>query len=69
MSAPNYDSYFDPPDDDWGRCPHCGTSQEDASLFGSVYVCGECDGEYSDEDAHPDPREMRDEMRMSEAEL
>ena len=62
-----YDSYFDPPESAWGSCPHCGCSQEDAErLFSSeVYVC-HCGEQYSDDEAHPDPREMRDECRMRE---
>lgn len=66
----DYDSRFDPPDDDWGRCPRCGASQEDAEHVTDpdVWLCP-CGHWYGDEAAHPDPREMRDEMRMSEAGL
>lgn len=66
--APNYDSYYDPPDDDWGRCPECGASQEDASLYGDTYVCP-CGAEYDNDAAHPSVQDMRDERRMAEAGL
>lgn len=64
----DYDSWLTtPPDDDWGCCPHCGCTQEDAErLFSSeVYVCP-CGERYSDYEAHPNPQDMRDELRMSE---
>ena len=66
----NYDSYFDPPEEKWGRCPSCGCSQEDAERVNDpdVYLC-ECGRWYTDEAANPDPREMRAEARMSEAGL
>jgi hypothetical protein len=56
---PNYDRHFDPPDDNWGSCPHCGCSQEDAErLFSSeVYVC-HCGAKYDDEAAHPTKDEL-----------
>lgn len=73
MRTPSYDSYFDPPAEDWGRCPKCDSTQEDAKLidhgaFAHTYICP-CGREYTDDEAHPDPREMRDEMRMREAGL
>ena len=37
--------------DDWGRCPTCGCSQEDASPRGEVYACPECGDRYSDDEA------------------
>lgn len=65
----NHDSYFDPPNDDWGECPDCRASQEDASLYGETYLCPSCGREYDNDEAHPDLREMREEHRMDEAEL
>jgi rubredoxin len=51
-------SYYEPPDDDWGVCPDCGASQEDSDRVWSSdkYLCG-CGSVYTDEQAHPDPRD------------
>ena len=69
MTSRSLDSYFDPPADNWGECPRCGCSQEDAELLGTgEYLCP-CGRRYEDEDAHTDPQEMRDEARMREAGL
>ena len=55
-SLPGYDHWkTTPPEPDWGRCPDCGASQEDAEYdqSGEVYICG-CGCEYDDAEAHPD---------------
>ena len=50
----NYGADNDP---DWGVCPDCGASQEDAEQEdGDTYVCP-CGLTYSNDDAHADPRD------------
>lgn len=63
-------SWYEPPLDRWGYCPSCGCSQEDAERLWSTdtYKCP-CGRRYTNDDANPDPQDMRDEMRMSEAGL
>lgn len=63
-----------PPDENWGHCPTCGCSQEDASCYGEEYVCPEyvcpeCGMTYSDSEAHPDPRDAREEALLDRAGL
>jgi len=54
--GPSPESY-EPPEDDWGICPTCGCGQEDAEPHGESYLCPECGLSYSNDDAHPDPRD------------
>jgi hypothetical protein len=64
----NYDSYFDPPAEKWGRCPRCGASQEDAIyLQGSdSYVCP-CGDVYGDDEAHPTKDDLFEDRTGEEA--
>lgn len=52
---PGYDHWkTTPPEPDWGACPECGSSQEDADWDGGeTYTC-HCGREYTDDEAHPD---------------
>lgn len=69
-AEPNYDSYFDPPDDNWGRCPYCGCSQEDCSGLGDeLWKCPECGNFFTDDAAHPDPRQEREDAELDRAGL
>jgi len=53
-SLPGYDDWkTTAPEDDWGVCPDCGASQEDAE-YEDLYFCG-CGCRYTDEQARPDP--------------
>ena len=53
-SLPGYDHWkTTPPEPDWGVCPECGASQEDAELHGDTYICP-CGRAYDDDEAHPD---------------
>ena len=67
----SYDDWLTtPPDENWGVCPECKCSQEDAEHVDDpdVYLC-DCGRWYADEDAHPDASDMREDARLSEAGL
>jgi hypothetical protein len=59
---PGYDDWrTQAPEPDWGVCPECGVSQEDAERIvtngaDDEYLCP-CGRVYSDDDAHPDPHD------------
>lgn len=56
-SLPGYDAWkTNAPEWIPGRCPECGTSQEDSEcpLGGDVYTCFGCGHEYTDDEARYD---------------
>lgn len=66
-SLPGYDAWVtDAPEDDFGVCPNCGASQEEAEPYGDLWVCGICGDSYTDDEAHPDYADMRDSIREDE---
>jgi tRNA(Ile2) C34 agmatinyltransferase TiaS len=54
---PRYDQWkTNAPEFEWGVCPDCGASQEDAEQHGESYLC-RCGTSYSNDQAHPDARD------------
>jgi hypothetical protein len=69
-SLPGYDAWLtNELEEEWGRCPNCGCTQEDASLWGETYVCPECGRKYFDHEARPDPSLAREDAILDRAGL